>query len=368
MICKSCGAALPDRVKFCNKCGTPTGYKAPLEAPPPMPTFTPPASDAPARSAPSGAPASVPVFTPPTSDASAKSAPSVPVFTPPTGDALAKSKAIFPPGDGGKTAGMPMFAPPPGDSRVCYCHTNEPAVTRCASCGSPICRDCADSYCIEGEDFEFSGRPLCYPCASKVFQEDIELHKANMQKIWIQFGITFAGMLVGGIIGATQAGAAGFLAGFLIGGCLGTFAWTFLIEMVHGLLAVVGAMVTGGEGFIGEIFKALFNIVIAGAKAVIGTFTKIIKYIFYLIRTKRFKDIAENGLRELTEYYEYTLVRSTNKGVDLGALMAEGGALANNTFAQQVATVGETQALQNIAQIKVTFNEFGEIVRDFQAA
>ena len=48
--------------------------------------------------------------------------------------------------------------------------------------------------------------------------------------------------------------------------------------------------------------------------------------------------------------------------------MAEGGALANNTFAQQVATVGETQALQNIAQIKVTFNEFGEIVRDFQAA
>lgn len=329
MFCRNCGSVLREGAKFCSKCGTPTVTRV-----------------------------------------SSKSAPSAPIFTPTNNnEAYNKIPTFSPPGDERKSGGMPIFNPPPSSGSVCYCHNSEPAVTQCASCGKPICRDCADSYCLEGENFEYSGQPLCYDCASGIFQEDIKLHKANMSEIWIQFGITLAGMLVGGIIGASEVGATGFLVGFLIGGCLGTFAWTFIVEFIRGFIGVVGAIVSGGGGgFIVAIFESIFNIVITAVKAVIGTFTKIIKYIYYLSRTKRYKDVAENGLRELTEYYEYTLVRSNNKDMDLESLMAEGGALANNTFAQQVITVGEAQAMQNINQIKVTFNEFGEIVRDFQAA
>ena len=57
----------------------------------------------------------------------------------------------------------------------------------------------------------------------------------------------------------------------------------------------------------GSILGSLFNIAVQFVKAAIQTFTKFIKYIFYLSKVKKYKNISENGLRELTAYYEYTL-------------------------------------------------------------
>lgn len=336
MFCRSCGTELKDGAKFCNKCGTATIIKSSnKDDSVTVPTFSPPP----------------PKITIP----SEKMTGSIPVFTPPESSSTDS-----------KTSGVPIFAPPK-DSNVCYCHTNEAAVTKCTNCGRLICKDCADSYIITG-DFEFSGKPLCYECANAVFQEDIEIHNANMHEIRTQFIITFIGMIIGGAIFASAGGLAGFLIGFLAGGCLGTFLWTFCVEFIRGFIALIGAVVSADESFIGAAFGAVFNMFIGAGKAILGTFTKLFKYTFYLLKIKHYKNIAETGLREITAYYEYTIIRSRNIGMDLSALMASGGELENNSFAQSVVTLGETQALENINQIRISYNEFGEIVRDFKAA
>lgn len=321
MFCKKCGAELKDSAKFCNRCGATISKASPDNAPP---IFTPPSENK----------TKIPTFSPPNDG-------SIPTFTSPSD--------------------IPTFEPPKRGTyeRVCYCHTSEPAVTSCACCGKPICNDCADSYRLTGEDFEYSNKPLCYDCASNVFQEDIEIHKANLKEIKTQFIILIIGMIVGGCLLPPV--------GILIGGCLGTFLWTFAVETIRIIWAAAVGVATGNGGVLGSILGSLFNIAVQFVKAAIQTFTKFIKYIFYLSKVKKYKNISENGLRELTAYYEYTLTLSQNKGVDLSVLMAN-GTLTNNSFAQAVASVGEEQAMQNISQIKVSFNEFGEIVREFQAA
>lgn len=65
------------------------------------------------------------------------------------------------------TPPAPTFTPPKQptfNGPACAFHPNEPAVTKCARCGKPICQDCADNYQVNDEQYE--GKPICYDCCT----------------------------------------------------------------------------------------------------------------------------------------------------------------------------------------------------------
>lgn len=67
----------------------------------------------------------------------------------------------------------------------------------------------------------------------------------------------------------------------------------------------------------------------------------------------------------MADYMEYTLVRSQNVGVDLATLMTEDSQLYNNSYAQSVMNNGEETAAASVRAAAVSFNEHGEIIRNF---
>ena len=109
--CPKCGAQLNDGASFCTKCGTQ------LQNSNAIPTFTPPADNA-------------------------------PVFTPPTRNL---------------------------DGPVCYHHPDEPAAAQCARCGKYICKDCAEAYTVGAG--EYSNQCLCYDCCQALVAENVEILK-----------------------------------------------------------------------------------------------------------------------------------------------------------------------------------------------
>lgn len=338
MFCRKCGNNLADGARFCNACGTPVLKQQSVDqgqASSGAPTFTPPGGGA------------APTFTPPGGG-------SVPIFTPPGTNAKDSKN------------GAPVFTPPTNHSDGCYCHPNEPVVTNCHSCGRPLCRDCAENYQVADEGEELY--PLCYDCARKVCEEHIQIHDANMKEVMLQLGITGVGMIVGAIIGLSMgAGGAGFIGGLLIGGCLLSFARVFFVECICGIGGIIAAAVSGKEGPLVALLKAIFNIFVGAVKAIFGTIKKVVTYTFYILRSRSYRNLARDYLQQITDYYQYSVAVQENKGVDLSILM-QNGTLTNNSFAQAVSTMGEAQAMQNLHQATVTINEYGEIVRNFQQA
>jgi hypothetical protein len=73
----------------------------------------------------------------------------------------------------------------------------------------------------------------------------------------------------------------------------------------------------------------------------------------------------ERALREMRDYFAYTQTLESNKGVDLASLAGQGGALFDNTFAQNVLKQGEKAAQAQLRKSVVTISENGEILRSF---
>ncbi|MCD8040205.1 MAG: B-box zinc finger protein [Clostridia bacterium] len=262
----------------------------------------------------------------------------VPTFTPPT----------------------PTFTPPShaNNGQCCHYHPNERAVAKCARCGKLICQDCFDTYQVNVG--EYAGNALCYDCCEEIVAENVKQLKKNRRSIIAQYVFTILGIILGAIIGsALEVDTWIVVVIAFVCGCL----WTFIKNLGKTLLNFAknigdGAWLGGIFWLIIDFFKCIFI-------SLYGTVKKLIVYLIYIIKTSGYIKSDAAALVQMKDYMEYTLVESRNVGVDLASLMEEGGALHNNSYAQQVATHGAEAAEASIRNSVVTFNEHGEIIRNF---
>lgn len=268
----------------------------------------------------------------------------VPTFTPPT----------------------PTFTPPSQSRRngaTCHCHPNEPAVDTCARCGKYICQDCAETYTVNSD--EYQGKHLCYDCCREIVASNVKTLKKQKAKIIAQYVFTFLGMIFGAIIGASQVSSTPDAPWYLIlvwsfiFGC----AWTFIKNVFKILGNTIKNFAKGA--WLGAIFWFLIDMVKAIVLAIWGTIQKLFYYTKYLIQTSSFIKSDTEALQQMADYMEYTLVRSQNVGVDLATLMTEDSQLYNNSYAQSVMNNGEEAAAASVRAAAVSFNEHGEIIRNF---
>lgn len=282
----------------------------------------------------------------------------VPTFTPPT-----------------PTFEPPKDVEPQFNGPACYYHHDEPAVAKCARCGKYICRDCFDNYKVSGG--EYAGKALCYDCCQQLVASNVADLTANKQKIKIQFIISLIGIGVGFIFGLISGFESGFgaalLSGILfaaIGGVFLSFAKTYIAvcwELIKSMFSSIFDG-TGIAGVIGAIIGAVIRIFIEAIKCIYYTISNTIYYITYLKRTSGFIESDTAALRQMKDYMEYTMIRNQNRGVDIETLLNQKSELADNSYAQMVQQRGEEGAEAAMRDCVATFNEHGEIIRNFNVA
>lgn len=267
---------------------------------------------------------------------------SIPTFTPPA---------------------APTFTPPTHSGPSCAYHPNEPAVTKCARCGKPICQDCADNYQVNDE--QYGGEPICYDCCKELVAENVKTLKKQRVKIILQFIFTLVGLGFGAIIwSVVHSGTPDFpvwaIAIFmLVGGSL----WTFVTNLGKIFVNTLKNFANGA--WLGGILWLFIDTIKAVFISSWLTIQKFFYYIKYAIKTLSFIRSDTRALQQMTDYMEYTQVMSRNVGVDLATLMNEGSELYNNSYAQQVSQHGEEQAEATLRACTATINENGEIIRGF---
>lgn len=274
----------------------------------------------------------------------------IPTFTPPT---------------------APTFTPPAQEQHngpVCYHHTSEPAVARCARCGKYICKDCAEAYGVTSG--EYAGKHLCYDCCEQIVADNVAELTANKAKIKGQFILQIVGMVIGFIVGFGAGIGSDFgtalLAGFIYA-CIGG-VFLSAVKAFFSLAWDAIKIAFAGQFGVLTILSIIFNLLVITVKCIWVTVTNTIYYITYLKKTQGFIESDTEALNQMRAYMEYTLVRNNNKGVDLEDLMNEGSELYNNSYAQAVRANGEEAADAALRQATTMINERGEIIRDFRAA
>lgn len=274
----------------------------------------------------------------------------IPTFTPPT---------------------APTFTPPAQEQHngpVCYHHTSEPAVARCARCGKYICKDCAEAYGVTSG--EYAGKHLCYDCCEQIVADNVAELTANKAKIKGQFILQIIGMVLGFIVGFIVGISSNFgtaLLGGLVYACIGGVFLSAMKAYVSLAWEAIKIAFSGNFGVI-TVISLIFQCCVIVFKCIWVTISNTINYITYLKKTQGFIESDTEALNQMRAYMEYTLVRSNNKGVDLEDLMNEGSELYNNSYAQAVRANGEEAADAALRQATTMINERGEIIRDFRAA
>ena len=274
----------------------------------------------------------------------------IPTFTPPT----------------------PTFTPPSTPTHngpVCHFHPNEQAVTRCAKCGKYICQDCAENYNVDGG--EYKGQPLCYDCCNELVSDNVRTLKKQQAKIIINYIFTFIGMIFGLMVGLSINKAAAMpwyviLIFAFVGGTL----WTFILNGFRILLGVLQGILKNGINLAsinGLVFGIAWGLIKAIAISVWGTIQKLFYYTKYIIQTAGFIKSDTAALQQMADYMEYTQIRSQHVGVDLATLMTEDSDLYDNTYARNVAQMGEDGAADAYRTATASYNEHGEIIRNAQA-
>lgn len=265
----------------------------------------------------------------------------------------------------------PTFVPPAvqhdhaGPS--CHYHGDSDAVTRCARCGKNICQDCADTFKVVNH--ELAGQSLCYDCCKEIVGENVKTLKRNRIKILIQFITTIVGVIMGIFMGPALAEGFGMPEGGAIMSLIGALVFGSLLQYGKFVVKMFLKMMKGqrGDNFAISLVMAIFIAPIFGIiPAAIWTIKKLFTYTIYLIRTSRFISSDSAALARMEEYMQYTLARSANANMSLDDMLAAGGALEGNSFAQLVFNKGEDAANGSIRDSVNLFNEHGEIIRNFK--
>lgn len=285
---------------------------------------------------------------------------SVPNFTPPTGDGKSDAIPTF-------TPPTPTFTPPKNtkpdfNGPACSYHKDEPAVAKCARCGRYICQDCFDNYGVSSG--EYAGKALCYDCCQQIVAENVADLKKNKNKIMLQFIVSIIGMVLGMIVGISSGGGvAGAVIGLAVGGVL-----LSALKVFFSLVWDVIKIAVSGQFGVLTVLSIIWNILVLIVKCLITTVSNTVYYINYLVKTSGFINSDTQALQQIADYMEYTMIRNQNRGVDIDTLLNQKSELADNSYAQMVQQRGEEGAEAAMRECVATFNEHGEIIRNFNVA
>ena len=285
---------------------------------------------------------------------------SVPNFTPPTGDGKSDAIPTF-------TPPTPTFTPPKNtkpdfNGPACSYHKDEPAVAKCARCGRYICQDCFDNYGVSSG--EYAGKALCYDCCQQIVAENVADLKKNKNKIMLQFIVSIIGMVFGMIVGISSGGGvAGAVIGLAVGGVL-----LSALKVFFSLVWDVIKIAVSGQFGVLTVLSIIWNILVLIVKCLITTVSNTVYYINYLVKTSGFINSDTQALQQMADYMEYTMIRNQNRGVDIDTLLNQKSELADNSYAQMVQQRGEEGAEAAMRECVATFNEHGEIIRNFNVA
>lgn len=285
---------------------------------------------------------------------------SVPNFTPPTGDGKSDAIPTF-------TPPTPTFTPPKNtkpdfNGPACSYHKDEPAVAKCARCGRYICQDCFDNYGVSSG--EYAGKALCYDCCQQIVAENVADLKKNKNKIMLQFIVSIIGMVLGMIVGISSGGGvAGAVIGLAVGGVL-----LSALKVFFSLVGDVIKIAVSGQFGVLTVLSIIWNILVLIVKCLITTVSNTVYYINYLVKTSGFINSDTQALQQMADYMEYTMIRNQNRGVDIDTLLNQKSELADNSYAQMVQQRGEEGAEAAMRECVATFNEHGEIIRNFNVA
>lgn len=285
---------------------------------------------------------------------------SVPNFTPPTGDGKSDAIPTF-------TPPTPTFTPPKNtkpdfNGPACSYHKDEPAVAKCARCGRYICQDCFDNYGVSSG--EYAGKALCYDCCQQIVAENVADLKKNKNKIMLQFIVSIIGMVLGMIVGISSGGGvAGAVIGLAVGGVL-----LSALKVFFSLVWDVVKIAVSGQFGVLTVLSIIWNILVLIVKCLITTVSNTVYYINYLVKTSGFINSDTQALQQMADYMEYTMIRNQNRGVDIDTLLNQKSELADNSYAQMVQQRGEEGAEAAMRECVATFNEHGEIIRNFNVA
>lgn len=281
---------------------------------------------------------------------------------------------------GGKSDAAPTFTPPtptftpPKNEKpsfngpACYYHKDEPAVAKCARCGKYICKDCFDNYGVSSG--QYAGKALCYDCCQQLVAANVVDLKKNKSKIMVQFVISLIGIVIGFIIGLSAGMGDGAGTGFVCGIIGAAVGGVFLsaMKVFFSLVWDVIKIAISGQFGILTIFSIIWNIIVLIVKCLITTISNTIYYISYLRKTSGFIESDTAALQQMADYMEYTMIRNQNRGVDIETLLNQKSELADNSYAQMVQQQGEEGAEAAMRECVATFNEHGEIIRNFNVA
>lgn len=285
---------------------------------------------------------------------------SVPTFTPPTGDGKSDAVPTFTPPT--QTFTPPQNAKPEFNGPACSYHKDEPAVAKCARCGRYICQDCFDNYGVSSGDY--AGQALCYDCCQQIVAANVADLKKNKNKITVQFVISIIGMLFGLIVGVSSGGGfAGAIIGIAVGGVL-----LSALKVFFSLVWDVIKIAVSGQFGVLTILSIIWNILVLIVKCLFTTVSNTVYYINYLVKTSGFINSDTQALQQMADYMEYTMIRNQNRGVDIETLLNQKSELADNSYAQMVQQRGEEGAEAAMRECVATFNEHGEIIRNFNVA
>ena len=285
---------------------------------------------------------------------------SVPNFTPPTGDGKSDAIPTF-------TPPTPTFTPPKNtkpdfNGPACSYHKDEPAVAKCARCGRYICQDFFDKYGVSSG--EYAGKALCYDCCQQIVAENVADLKKNKNKIMLQFIVSIIGMVFGMIVGISSGGGVvGAVIGLAVGGVL-LSALKVFFSLVWEVIKIAVSGQFGGL----TVLSIIWNILVLIVKCLITTVSNTVYYINYLVKTSGFINSDTQALQQMADYMEYTMIRNQNRGVDIDTLLNQKSELADNSYAQMVQQRGEEGAEAAMRECVATFNEHGEIIRNFNVA
>lgn len=285
---------------------------------------------------------------------------SVPNFTPPVGDGKSDAAPTF-------TPPTPTFTPPKNtkpdfNGPACSYHKDEPAVAKCARCGRYICQDCFDNYGVSSG--EYAGKALCYDCCQQIVAENVADLKKNKNKIMLQFIVSIIGMAFGMIVGISSGGGvAGAVIGLAVGGVL-----LSALKVFFSLVWDVIKIAVSGQFGVLTVLSIIWNILVLIVKCLITTVSNTVYYINYLVKTSGFINSDTQALQQMADYMEYTMIRNQNRGVDIDTLLNQKSELADNSYAQMVQQRGEEGAEAAMRECVATFNEHGEIIRNFNVA
>ena len=287
----------------------------------------------------------------------------IPTFTPPAGDAPKV-------GVDGKSKKAPTFTPPTTSSMDpgCYYHPEEWVVGHCARCGKNLCRYCCDSFGVTGG--EYAGKMLCYDCTTKLVKDNVEELQKNHNYIHGQYTQCLAGCAIGGVIGFIWGLSGGIMGALLymvlcaaIGGSAGNFFRRF-IAAIPGFFVSTGNIVV--SICIGLI-KFIVCFFLYAIMALFETVKKILYYRNYMAQTADCLEKDSSALQCIRDRMEYSRVMNENRGMSLADLMNEGSELYNNSYARMVQEQGEEKAEAFVSSCTTQIAENGEIIRSFAA-